>query len=105
MQPPKSSTPGPSTEPASEPRKNWREAALTSTPIVLTVLATALAGLSSSEMTLAQYHRSLAAQNQSKASDQWAFFQAKRIRGTEVQRTIRLLQALSEPAHIDVVSL
>src|SRR5947209_16067903 len=94
MQPPKSSTPGPSTEPASEPHKNWREAALTSTPIVLTVLATALAGLSSSEMTLAQYHRSLAAQNQSKVSEQWSFFQARRIRGTEVQRTLRLLQEI-----------
>jgi hypothetical protein len=47
----------------------------------------------------------MAAQNQSKASDQWSLFQAKRIRGTEVQRTIRLLQALSEPAQIDALSL
>jgi chromosome segregation ATPase len=33
-------------------------------------------------MTQAQYYRSVAAQNQSKAGDQWAFFQAKRVRGT-----------------------
>src|SRR5712692_3971008 len=101
MQPPKSSTPGPSTEPASEPRKNWREAALTSTPIVLTVLATALAGLSSSEMTLAQYHRSLAAQNQSKASDQWGFFQAKRQRGTAMENAYDLLPPKFKPNHLE----
>ena len=61
-------------------KKSWWQAVLTTTPVVLTVVATLLAGLSSSEMTLAQYHRSLAGQNQSKASDQWGFFQAKRIR-------------------------
>jgi hypothetical protein len=66
-------------------KKNWRQAALTATPVVLTVVATGLAGLSTSEMTLAQYHRSLAAQNQSKASDQWGFFQAKRLRGTGME--------------------
>jgi hypothetical protein len=40
------------------------------TPIVMTVIATMLAGLASSEMTKAQYDRSLAAQLQSKAGDQ-----------------------------------
>jgi hypothetical protein len=75
------------------------------TPVVLTILATILAGLSSSEMTLAQYYRALAAQYQSKVSDQWNFFQAKRIRGTEVQRTARLVQALSEPAEFQPRSL
>ena len=67
---------------------------LTTTPIVLTVLATAFAGLSSSEMTQAMYYRSLAAQHQSKAGDQWAFFQAKRIRGTNLEMTEELLQSL-----------
>jgi hypothetical protein len=62
-------------------RSPW-EIIITTTPVILTVLATILAGLSSSEMIQAQYHRSLAAQNQSKAGDQWAFFQSKRIRGT-----------------------
>jgi hypothetical protein len=81
--------------------KSFWNSVLTATPVVLTVFATVLAGLSTSEMTLAQYHRSMAAQDQSKASDQWNLFQAKRIRGTEVERTIRLLQALSEPANVD----
>src|SRR5438128_1345105 len=66
-------------------KKIWWQAVLTSTPVVLTVVATLLAGLSSSEMTLAQYHRSLAAQNQSKVSDQWGFFQSKRIRQTGME--------------------
>ena len=60
---------------------------LTTTPVILTVLATILAGLSSSEMTQSQYHRSLAAQYQSKAGDQWAFYQAKRIRGSALENS------------------
>jgi hypothetical protein len=68
------------------------------TPVVLTVLATVFAGLSSSEMTRSMYFRSLAAQNQAKAGDQWAFFQAKRIRGTNMEMTVELLQSL---AHFD----
>ncbi len=55
---------------------------LTATPVALTVVATVLAGLSSSEMSKAQYHRALAAQDQSKTSDEWAFFQAKKYRAT-----------------------
>ena len=50
---------------------------LGATPIVMTVVATILAGLASSEMTSAQYDRALAAQLQSKAGDQWGLFQAK----------------------------
>ena len=38
------------------------------TPVVMTVIATVLAGLSSSEMTKAQYHRSVAGQNIGPAS-------------------------------------
>src|SRR5262249_13206834 len=83
---------------------------LTTTPIVLTVLATAFAGLSSSEMTRSMYYRSLAAQHQSKAGDQWAFFQAKRIRGTSLEVTVELLQSLAhvapfDPVQVDAVSL
>jgi hypothetical protein len=74
---------------------------LTSTPVILTVLSTLLAGLSSSEMTKAQYHRALAAQNQSKAGDQWNFFQAKRIRGTSMDTSADVIAALAEPGHID----
>jgi hypothetical protein len=68
---------------------------LTSTPVALTVVATILAAVSSSEMTLAQYHRALAAQNQSKASDQWNFFQFKRSRGMMTQLSIDFFHALS----------
>lgn len=77
------------------PHNKWGKL-LTSTPIVMTVLATMLAGLSSSEMTRAQYDRSLAAQQQSKAGDQWSFFQAKRLRGAMQRSTLDLLQATTE---------
>jgi len=70
----------------SEPRPPF-ERVITITPVLLTLIATVLAGLSSSEMIQAQYHRSLAAQEQSKAGDQWAFFQSKRIRGTIVEQS------------------
>src|SRR5262249_12376807 len=64
-------------------------------PVAMTMLATALAGISTSEMTQAQYHRSLAAQHQSRAGDQWAFFQAKRLRGALLQSTADVLQPLT----------
>ncbi len=85
------------------------ETVLATTPIVLTVLATVFAGLSSSEMTQSMFFRSLAAQQQSKAGDQWAFFQAKRIRGTSLEMTIDLLESLArpgvfDPAQFDAVS-
>ncbi|HEV2211331.1 MAG TPA: DUF4337 family protein [Verrucomicrobiae bacterium] len=68
---------------------------LSATPVVMAVVATMLAGLASSEMTRAQYDRSLAAQQQSKAGDQWSFFQAKRMRGAFQLNTAELLQAVS----------
>ncbi|MCS7046180.1 MAG: DUF4337 domain-containing protein [Gemmataceae bacterium] len=68
------------------------------TPVFLTVLATLLAGLSSSEMTQSQYHRSHAAQQQAKAGDQWSFFQAKRIRGTSLELAADLLPAAGDVA-------
>ena len=77
------------------PQNKWGKL-LTATPIVMTVIATMLAGLSSSEMTRAQYDRSLAAQQQSKAGDQWSFFQAKRLRGAMQRSTLDLLQATTE---------
>jgi uncharacterized protein DUF4337 len=86
------------------PKTKW-DKLLTSTPVVLTVLATLLAGLSSSEMTQAQYHRSLAAQNQSKVGDQWGFFQAKRIRGTSMDATADVIATLAEPGTIDAAHL
>jgi hypothetical protein len=72
---------------------------VTLTPILLTVLATVLAGLSSSEMTRSMYYRSLAAQHQAKVADQWAFFQAKRMRGAlaEAERERRPVTARPGP--------
>ncbi len=72
-------------EPAATPSALW-DKILTTTPVVLTVIATLLAGQSTSEMTRAQYHRSLAGQMQSKVADQWAFFQAKRTRKTVLEK-------------------
>lgn len=85
--------PAPPVEPSKPARTTW-ETVLTTTPVILTVLGTLLAGLSSSEMTLAQYHRSLAAQSQSKAGDQWGFFQAKRIRGQGLEATVELMPVI-----------
>lgn len=69
---------------------------LGATPVVMAVVATMLAGLASSEMTRAQYDRSLGAQQQSKAGDQWSFFQAKRLRGAIQHNTADLLQTVVE---------
>jgi hypothetical protein len=77
-----SMTAAPTPAPAPAPRRSTWDVVLTSTPVALTVIATILAGLSSGEMTRAQYHRSLAAQYQSKTSDEWAYFQAKKARAT-----------------------
>ncbi|MFL5340743.1 MAG: DUF4337 family protein [Gemmataceae bacterium] len=82
-------------------KKSLWDRIVTSTPVVLTVLATAVAGLSSSEMTRSMYFRSLAAQQQSKASDQWNFFQAKRIRGSNLESTVELLQSLTPAGPFD----
>lgn len=78
---------------------------LAAMPIILTVIATILAGLSSSEMTQSMYFRSLAAQNQSKSGSQWAFFQAKRIRGTTMETSGDLLRAIVDPAPLSVQQL
>lgn len=75
------------------------------TPVVMAVIATLLAGLSSSEMTKAQYARALAAQQQSKAGDQWAFFQAKRLRGAMQSGTLDVLQLTTAGRAIDAKGL
>jgi hypothetical protein len=78
---------------------------LGATPVVMAVVATMLAGLASSEMTRAQYDRSLGAQQQSKAGDQWSFFQAKRLRGAIQQNTADLLQTITEVHPFDSAAL
>ena len=77
------------------PPTNWGKM-LAATPVVMAVIATLLAGLASSEMTRAQYDRALAAQQQSKAGDQWSFFQAKRLRGALQRNALDLLQSTVE---------
>ncbi len=77
------------------PPSTWGKV-LGATPIVMTVIATMLAGLASSEMTKAQYDRSAAAQLQSKAGDQWSFYQAKKNRSFEAHNQMSLLLATSE---------
>ena len=71
----------------------------------MTVIATMLAGLSSSEMTRAQYDRSLAAQQQSKAGDQWSYFQAKKLRSALQHNTLDLLSATTVIQPLDFARL
>jgi hypothetical protein len=73
------------------PQSKWGKT-LGATPIVMTVVATMLAGLASSEMTKAQYDRSAAAQLQSKAGDQWGYFQAKKLRSAVNQNSFDLME-------------
>jgi hypothetical protein len=87
----------PTPAPAPEKKRSLFETVLTSTPVILTIVATFMVGQSTSEMTRAQYHRAVAGQHQSKVGDQWAFFQAKRIRGTSYEMASDLLGALKEP--------
>lgn len=78
---------------------------LSATPVVMTVVATMLAGLASSEMTRAQYSRSLAAQQQSKTGDQWAFFQAKRLRSAVQSGTLDVIQTTTPSRPLDAATL
>jgi len=77
------------------PQNKWGKI-LAVTPIIMTVLATMLAGLASSEMTKGQYDRSLGAELQSKAGDQWGYYQAKKLRGALAQNTLDLLAATAD---------
>jgi hypothetical protein len=74
---------------------------LSATPVIMTVIATLLAGLASSEMTRAQYDRAYAAQLQSKAGDQWNYFQAKKLRGAIQRNSLELLRATSASASLN----
>ena len=89
---------------ADVPQTLWGKI-LAATPVVMTVVATALAGLSSSEMTRAQYSRSYAAQLQSKAGDQWGFFQAKRQRSTLQKHALDLLRSTADVRPPDAAAL
>lgn len=86
------------------PQTQWGKI-LTATPVIMTVIATMLAGLASSEMTRAQYDRALGAQLQSKAGDQWSFFQAKRVRAALQRNTVDLLQINGDLRLLDTAML
>jgi hypothetical protein len=78
---------------------------LASTPVIMTVVATLLAGLANSEMTRAQYDRSMAAQLQSKVGDQWSFFQAKKLRGATLRANLESLYATSDAGPLQSADL
>ncbi len=78
---------------------------LGATPIVMTVIATVLAGLASSEMTRAQYDRSLAAELQSKASDQWNLFQAKKLESVVQGDVLDLMESAQNLQPVDAAAL
>jgi len=87
------------------PQSNWGKI-LSATPVVMTVIATLLAGLATSEMTRAQYDRALGAQLQSKAGDQWGYFQAKKLRSALQRNSFELLRATTDvparDAHVQI---
>jgi hypothetical protein len=86
-------------------KRTFWETIIITTPVVLTVIATVLAGMSSSESSNAQYSRAAAAEMQSKASDQWGYFQAKKLRSDQGQNSVEMLRTLAEPATFDPSSV
>ena len=86
------------------PPSKWGKI-LGATPIIMTVIATMLAGLASSEMTKAQYDRSAAAQLQSKAGDQWSYYQAKKLRSAVARNNLDLLFATAEVKPLEAAVL
>src|ERR1700743_1792456 len=86
------------------PQSKWGKI-LGAPPIIMTVIATMLAGLASSEMTKAQYDRSMAAQLQSKAGDQWSYYQAKKLRSAFAHNSLDLLAATGETHPLKATTL
>jgi hypothetical protein len=80
------------TPPAEEP-KGLLDKLGAALPIALTAIATAFAGMSTSELQQAMFWRSAAAQDQSKATNQWTHAGFKRDRSLLMQSTAATLRA------------
>jgi len=89
----------PQTPPPEVPKNTFGKL-LTSTPVIMTVVSTLMAGLSQSEMTRGQYDRSTAAQLQSKVGDQWSFYQARRLRSASMRGSELILTSTSDTSRL-----
>ncbi len=76
-----------------EPPKSWFDKVGAALPIALTAMATAFAGMSTSELQQAMFWRSYAAQDQAKATSQWTLAGFKRDRSLICQTTAAQLRA------------
>ena len=101
----KISLPTTQTAPPPEVPKNIFGKLLTSTPVIMTVVSTLMAGLSNSEMSRGQYDRSTAAQLQSKVADQWSFYQARRIRSATIRSSESVLAVTVESLPLSLETL
>lgn len=79
--------------PAEEPPRSVFDKLGAALPVGLTMIATAFAGMSTSEMTQAMYWRSAAAQDQGKVNDQWGLAGFKRNRSLICQTAAAQLRA------------
>lgn len=81
-------------KPADEP-KSLLDKLGAALPVALTAIATAFAGMSTSELQRAMFWRSAAAQDQARATNQWTLAGFKRDRSLIVQTTAAQLRAAS----------
>lgn len=90
-----SSADAPASAPEPEKPKSLFDKLGAALPVALTAIATAFAGMSTSELSYAMYWRSAAAQDQAKANDQWTLAGFKRDRSLIVQTTAATLLAVA----------
>ncbi|MFO0850866.1 MAG: hypothetical protein U0871_20260 [Gemmataceae bacterium] len=83
----------PTATPPPDPPKSFFEKAGAALPIALTAIATAFAGMSTSELQRAMFWRSYAAQDQAKATSQWTLAGFKRDRSLICQVAAAQLRA------------
>lgn len=81
------------TPPPAEEPKGLLDKLGAALPIALTAIATAFAGMSTSELQQAMFWRSAAAQDQAKATNQWTLAGFKRDRSLLMQSTAATLRA------------